>query len=337
MDGVTDASFRYMICKHGKPAVVITEFTNVEGLARGNVKGLTAFIYSEIEKPIVAQIFGVEPQSYYKAAVLLSSMGFDGIDINMGCPVTKVAAKGSGAALIKTPELAKKLVIMTKKGVKDWAEGISLKEAGVNEDMIEAVKKMKSQEGKIVERKIIPVSVKTRIGYDKIVAEEWVKHLLEVEPANITMHGRTLKQLYMGLANWEEIAKACRVVKESGLDTTFLGNGDVKSMDDAREKVKQYGVDGVLAGRAVFGNPYFFAGREPTVKEGLEAAIEHAKYFEMLDHLAFQNIRKHLGWYCKGFEGAKELRISLMQLENSQDVDQLILPVLNSISDGPRL
>lgn len=337
MDGVTDASFRYTICKHGKPAVVITEFTNVEGLARGNVKGLTAFIYSEIERPIVAQIFGVEPQSYYKAAVLLSSMGFDGIDINMGCPVTKVAAKGSGAALIKTPELAKKLVIMTKKGVKDWAEGITLKEAGVNEDMIEAVKKMKSQEGKIVERKTIPVSVKTRIGYDKIVAEEWVKHLLEVEPANITMHGRTLKQLYMGLANWEEIAKACRVVKESGLDITFLGNGDVKSMDDAKKKVEEYGVDGVLVGRAVFGNPYFFAGREPTVKEGLEAAIEHAKYFETLDHLAFQNIRKHLGWYCKGFEGAKELRIKLMELENAKDVEQIIFPVLNSISDGPRL
>jgi tRNA-dihydrouridine synthase len=255
----------------------------------------------------------------------------------MGCPVTKVAAKGSGAALIKTPELAKKLVIMTKKGVKDWAEGISLKEAGVNEDMIEAVKKMKSQEGKIVERKIIPVSVKTRIGYDSIVAEEWVKHLLEVEPSNISMHGRTLKQLYMGLANWEEIAKACRVVKASGLDITFLGNGDVKSMDDAREKVKQYGVDGVLVGRAVFGNPWFFAGREPTAKEGLEAAIEHAKYFETLNHLAFQNIRKHLGWYCKGFEGAKELRIKLMELENAKDVEQIVLPVLNSIGDGPRL
>lgn len=328
MDGVTDASFRYMICKHSKPSVVITEFTNVEGLARGNVRGLAAFIYSEIERPIVAQIFGVEPDSYYKAAVLLCSLGFDGIDINMGCPVTKVAAKGSGAALIKTPELAKKLVMMTKKGVKDWAEGISLEEAGVNLDMIEAVKKNKHWFPKIIskksEREIIPVSVKTRIGYDKIVAEEWVKHLLEAEPANITMHGRTLKQLYMGLANWEEIAKACKVVKASGLNTTFLGNGDVKSMDDAKEKVKQYGVDGVLVGRAVFGNPYFFAGREPTIKEGLEAAIEHTKYFEKLNHVNFQNIRKHLGWYVKGFEGAKELRIKLMQLENANEVEEII-------------
>lgn len=333
MDGVTDASFRYMICKHSKPSVVITEFTNVEGLARGNMRGLAAFIYSEIEKPIVAQIFGVEPDSYYKAAVLLSAMGFDGIDINMGCPVTKVAAKGSGAALIKTPELAKKLVMMTKKGIKDFAEGISLEEAGVHPDMIGAIKKNAHWFPKMnlekLARKIIPVSVKTRIGYDKIVAEEWVKHLLEVEPANISMHGRTLKQLYMGLANWEEIAKAGAVVKASGLGTTFLGNGDVKSMTDANEKIKNYGVDGVLVGRAVFGNPYFFEGREPTIKEGLEAAIEHSKYFENLNHIGFQNIRKHLGWYVKGFEGAKELRIKLMQLENAGDVEKEIRPVMN--------
>lgn len=346
MDGVTDASFRYMICKYCKPSVVITEFTNVEGLARGNVKGLAAFIYSEIERPIVAQIFGVEPESYYKAAILLCSMGFDGIDINMGCPVNKVAAKGSGAALIKTPELAKTLVRMTKKGVKDWAEGISLEEAGVNAEIIAAVKGMmeKSQmmeagansaagDDKKVSpvtlfpRRIIPVSIKTRIGYDSIVAEGWVKHLLEVEPANISMHGRTLKQLYTGVANWEEIAKACKVVKESGLGTTFLGNGDVKSLEDAREKVEKYGVDGVLVGRATFGNPYFFAGREPTAKEGLLAAIEHSKYFEKLNesglqNIHFQHIRKHLGWYCKGFEGAKELRMKLMQTENAVEVEK---------------
>ncbi|MBI5753722.1 tRNA-dihydrouridine synthase [Candidatus Peregrinibacteria bacterium] len=325
MDGVTDAAFRYMVCKYSKPSVVITEFTNVEGLARGNVKGLAAFIYSEIERPVVAQIFGVEPESYYKAAVMLSAMGFDGIDINMGCPVNKVAAKGSGAALIKTPELAKKLVLMTKKGVKDWSEGISLEKAGVHPEMIAAVKKMNSKKFK---RKIIPVSIKTRIGYDSIVAEEWVKHLLEVEPANISMHGRTLKQLYMGVANWEELAKACRVVKSSGLKTSFLGNGDVKSMADAHEKIKDYGVDGVLAGRAAFGNPWFFEGREPTVREGLKAAIEHAKYFEKLNHLHFQNVRKHLGRYVKGFEGAKELRIKLMQLERAQDVEREILPFL---------
>ena len=322
MDGVTDAAFRYMTCKYGKPSVVITEFTNVEGLARGNVKGLAAFIYNKIERPVVAQIFGVEPESYYKAAVLLSAMGFDGIDINMGCPVTKVAAKGSGAALIRTPELAKNLVRMTKKGVKDWEEGISLEKAGVNEEIIAAIKGMRLP--KKSARKSIPVSVKTRIGYDSIVAEEWVKHLLEVEPANISMHGRTLKQLYMGVANWEEIAKACRVVKSSGLGISFLGNGDVKSIEDAKEKIKTYGVDGVLVGRAIFGNPWFFAGKEPDMNERLDAALEHSRYFEKLRHMPFLQIRKHLGWYCKGFEGAKELRVKLMQVEKLQDVEEIL-------------
>ena len=117
MDGVTDAPFRYMVAKYGKPSLQMTEFTNVEGLARGAVKMLQAFIYDEIERPIVAQIYGTEPDSYYKAAVMLARMGFDGIDINMGCPATKVAKSGSGAGLIRTPELAKELVRMTKKGV----------------------------------------------------------------------------------------------------------------------------------------------------------------------------------------------------------------------------
>lgn len=340
MDGVTDAAFRYMVCKYSRgmdgnlpggsgsgnagkmPAVVITEFTNVEGLARGNVRGLISFLYNEIERPIVAQIFGVEPESYYKAAVMLCAMGFDGIDINMGCPVNKVAAKGSGAALIKTPELAKILVKMTRKGVKDWVEGISLREAGIHEDIIAAIENIRLSDK--LPRKLIPISIKTRIGYDEIVAEKWVKHLLEMEPANISMHGRTLKQLYTGQANWEVLARAAEIVKASGIGTTFLGNGDVKSMEDAYEKIRNYKVDGVLVGRAVFGNPWFFVGREPSVKEALLAAVEHAKYFEVLGHLSFQNVRKHLGWYCKGFEGARDLRVKLMQAENAGEVEREI-------------
>lgn len=320
MDGATDASFRYMICKYGKPSVVITEFTNVEGLARGNVRGLVSFLYSAIERPVVAQIFGIEPDSYYKAAVMLCALGFDGIDINMGCPVNKVATKGSGAALIKTPELAKKIVRMTQEGVKDWADGISLKKAGVLPEMIVEIEKM--NEERSFPRKLIPVSVKTRIGYSEIVAEEWVKHLLEAEPANISMHGRTLKQLYRGEADWEVLARVAKVVHESGLGISFLGNGDVKSMNDAREKIAKYKVDGVLVGRAVLGNPWFFSGREPSLKERFIATIEHAKYFSKLNHLSFFNIRKHLGWYCKGFEGAKDLRVKLMQAESFYDVER---------------
>ena len=182
MDGVTDASFRYMVCKHSKPSVVMTEFTNVEGLARGATVMLRAFVYSEIERPVVAQIYGVEVDSYYKSAVMLCAMGFDGIDINMGCPANKVAKRGSGAGLIQTPELAKEIIRSCKKAVKDWGEGISLMEAGVHPDILEVV-------NVVGERKVIPVSVKTRVGYDQDIVQEWVKHLMEEQPATISMHG----------------------------------------------------------------------------------------------------------------------------------------------------
>ena len=328
MDGVTDAAFRYIVCKYSSPSLTMTEFTNVEGLARGSEKMLTAFLYDESERPVVAQIYGVEVDSYYKCSVMLAAMGFDGIDINMGCPANKVARKGSGAGLIRTPKLAAEIIAACKKGAKDWANGISVEEAGVHENCIARIEKMNKKhfEGES-ERKEIPVSVKTRIGFDKVVGVEWTKHLLDQEPANISMHGRTLRQMYMGMADWEEIARCAEVCKGSGV--TLLGNGDVLSMEDAEEKVKKYKVDGVLIGRATFGNPWFFGGKEPGedeegVKLRFSALKSHAEYFQKLDHLPFHAIKKHLAWYCKGFSGARELRKNLMQVENYADVENII-------------
>ncbi len=320
MDGVTDAAFRYMVCKHSKPAVVMTEFTNVEGLARGAAQMLVAFLYSEIERPCVAQIYGVEVDSYYKCAVMLCALGFDGIDINMGCPANKVAKRGSGAALIKTPELAKELIRTCKRASKDWSEGITMKEAGVHENCILEVEKMNA--GREISRCELPISVKTRIGFDQVVAEEWIKHLLEEAPACITMHGRTLKQMYLGEADWDSLAKAAKLAQEAG--TIFLGNGDVKSLDDAKSKIAQYGVDGALAGRATFGNPWFFSDHKPTIEDRFAALVEHIEYFEKLDHLPFYNIKKHLAWYLKAFEGAKELRMKLMQSHSSEEARSII-------------
>lgn len=327
MDGVTDAAFRYMVAKCHKPDVIMTEFTNVEGMARGAAKMLVSFLYDESERPIVGQLFGVEVESYYKCSVMLCALGFDGIDVNMGCPVNKVARKGSGAALIKTPNLALQIIRSCQKGVKDWADGISLEKAGVAEEIVSEIEKMLAAGGKKlseIPRRMTPVSVKTRIGYDEIVAEEWVKTLLEAQPANISLHGRTLRQLYMGKANWEVIAKAARVVHESGLGVTLLGNGDVDSMEDANSKIREYGVDGVLVGRAVMGNPWFFSAADATLTQRLEMLVEHARYFQELGHLSFLNIRKHLGWYCKGFDGAKECRMKLMQVENVKDVEEVV-------------
>jgi len=329
MDGVTDPAFRYMIASVSKPSVMFTEFVNVEGLARGAEKMLTGFFYSSKERPVVAQLFGTETDSFYKAAVLLCYLGFDGIDINMGCPVNKIASKGSGAALIKNPKLAKKIIKSVYKGINDFANGISLKNAGVHENIISFVKKNKNMFGgkngiisKISDRKLIPLSVKTRIGVDVICAEEWAKSLISFGVKILTMHGRTLKQLYSGEANWEVLGKVAKICKKN--DVIFLGNGDISSLDDAKEKINKYGCDGVLVGRATNGNPWFFKGTTPSLKDRLSAIKKHVKYFEKLSYLPFQTLKKHLAWYTKGFDGAKEMRMEFMQAQSGKEIEDII-------------
>lgn len=321
MDGVTDAPYRYITCKYSKPSLVMTEFTNVEGLARGAVSMLKEFIFDESERPAVAQIYGVELDSFYQVSLMCCYLGFDGIDINMGCPANKVAKRGSGAGMIKIPDHAKKVVQMVKKACQDWQNGITLEEGGVRPKVISKLREMKPIESK---RKLLPVSVKTRIGYDEIVTETWISTLLSVEPANLTLHGRTLKQMYLGEANWDEIAKAAKICKGSG--TTLLGNGDIKTLDDAKDKIRNYGVDGVLVGRATLGNPWFFSGHAPDKEEKFKVAIEHCELFEQnhMNH-AFFAMRKHLAWYCRGFDGARELRTKLMLANSSKEVETILL------------
>lgn len=299
----------------------MTEFVNVEGLARGAVSMLRAFQYNEIERPIVAQIYGAETDSFYKVALMCCYLGFDGIDINMGCPANKVARRGSGAGMIKIPDHAKKVIQTVKRACSDWSNGITLEEAGLRPKVITTLKQMKPDESK---RKLLPVSVKTRIGYDRIITEEWITALAGEKPANITLHGRTLKQMYSGEANWEEIAKAVSICHENGI--SLLGNGDVQSMQEARKKIDDYGVDGVLVGRAACGNPWFFGDHEPTREERFTVAIEHARYFEVnqMEH-AFFAMRKHLAWYCRGFDGAREVRARLMQTNSAAEVEEILL------------
>jgi tRNA-dihydrouridine synthase len=332
MDGVTDASFRFMVAKYKKPDVMFTEFVSVEGICSGAEILLDDFKYSDIEKPIVAQVFGVDPEAFYKVAPLLCELGFSGIDINMGCPDKNVAKRGGGAALIKNPELAKNIILKTKQGIKDWSEGKNLEGFGLPEKILKLSKsKFGSKASKFgPERNIIPVSVKTRIGYNEVVIEDWVKYLLELELANISIHGRTLKQMYTGSADWDAIKRAADIIKKT--DTLVLGNGDVRSLLDAEEKIEKYSVSGVLVGRATFGNPWFFSGRIPTISERLEAAIEHTEYFEKIfPNKKFYNIKKHLVWYSQGFKNAKELRIELMKAENASDCKKIITVFLKKL------
>jgi len=326
MDGITDPVFRYLVAKHSKPDFLVTEFTNVEGLSRGAVKMMQAFYYDEIEKPIIAQIYGIELESFYKSAIMLLYMGFDGIDINMGCPASKVAKRGGGAALIKTPEHAQKIIRIVQKACGDFENGISMEEAGVHERIISYVKKLYKNP---VDQKAVDISVKTRIGYDQDIAEEWMKYLVEARPDSICVHGRTLKQMYTGKADWDAIARAGKVVKSAGIN--FLGNGDIQNMQDAEQKIKNYDLDGVMVGRACLGNPWFFSDKIPSLTERLEVCMEHAYLMEnKYPDLHFASARKHFAWYMKEFPGARELRTRLIQCSSYAEIKHIVDDFLSS-------
>ena len=281
MDGVTDAAFRYITAKYGKPDLVVTEFTSVEGIRAGAERLLDDFLYSPLERPILAQLFGSDPQAFFMAAAVVAALGFDGVDINMGCPAKNVTQKGAGAALILDPYRAKEIVLQTKAGITAWVNGCSLEELGVPEAIVIKINERRAVLGLNDEvRRQLPVSIKTRMGYAKIQVEEWIPHLLEVEPVAITLHGRTLQQLYTGQADWEAIKKAALIIHST--NTVSLGNGDVEDLADAHTKIEQSGVDGVLVGRASFGNPWLFQNSTASMQERLEVALEHARYLHSL-------------------------------------------------------
>jgi tRNA-dihydrouridine synthase len=337
MDGVTDVAFRHIAAKYGKPAFTVTEFTSVEGIRAGATRLLDDFLYSPLEETVVAQLFGADPAAFFIGAVTASALGFDGIDINMGCPAKNVTSHGAGAALILDPERAREIVRQTRAGTEAWANGISLEEAGVPKNLALVIEERRnSMPQSRLERRELPVSLKTRIGYSAVIIEEWVKELVEVQPVAIALHGRTLKQLYTGFADWDAISKGASIIKESGI--IAIGNGDVSSVDDARNKMEAYGLDGVLVGRAAQGNPWIFNSYEATLVEKLEIALEHSRYFSShFPPQAFVRMRKHLLDYIKGFDGAKDIRVSLMRAGSLEDVESVILPLLSGARSQPLL
>lgn len=296
MDGVTDAPMRYITTKYGAPDVIITEFVSADGLVKAKDKSklLKMLEFDERQRPIVAQLFGSEPAMFYEASKMVVELGFDGIDINMGCPAKNVAQRGAGAGLIKTPELAGQVIASVKRGVKNK----------------------------------IPVSVKTRIGYEKVDLK-WIEFLSKQKIACLTVHGRTFKQGYAGKADWKALCEAAKIVKRSQM--VFFGNGDVRNREDGERKCKKYGVDGVLIGRAAIGNPEIFKVKVISNKEKrLKIAIEHAKKFEeIFPEAPFFAMRKHLATYATGFDGAKKVRIQLMKAESAADVEQALTALVD--------
>lgn len=286
MEDVTDAAFRRLIARYGGPDVMFTEFTSADGLVLAPDEGkkilLRKLVYAPEERPIVAQLFSASPERMEQASALVQELGFDGIDINMGCPVDDVVKSGCGAALIKDHELARELVRAVRRGAPD-----------------------------------IPVSVKTRIGYKENELDSWLSVLLEVEPAIVTIHARTRNEMSAVPARWDTVAQAVAIRDRLGSKTLIAGNGDVRDIPHARERIAESSADGVMLGRAIYGNPWLYSGRTdaPTPAERVKALIEHLDLFEELV-LPTQNyavMKKHFKAYISGWDGAKELRIRLME------------------------
>ena len=237
------------------------------------------------------QVFSSKPEMIRYAAKLAEELGFDGFDLNMGCPDKTIERQGAGACLIKTPELAQELIKVAKESTK------------------------------------LPVSIKTRVGFNQENLEEWLPALLEAAPAAIALHLRTRKEMSAVPAHWELMKRAVEIRDELGSKTLLIGNGDVKDLDDAKSKAAETGCDGVMLGRAIFGNPWLFAGRkseDTPLAEKLAALVELAHAFETLSPPKnFAILKKHIKAFVTGFDGAAELRAKLMGAENAKALERV--------------
>lgn len=296
MADVTDTAFRRIITKYGKPDVVWTEFVSADGLASEGREALKIdLIYTESERPIIAQLFSAHPDKMREASKFVAELGFDGIDINMGCPDRSVEKQGAGAAMIKNPEKAKAIIQAVKDGIADAGRDI-------------------------------PVSVKTRVGYNKVQIEEWIPFLLSQGLDALTIHARTRKEMSLVPARWEHVREVVEIRNKMGLKTKIIGNGDARDITHARELAEQTGCDGVMLGRAIFGNPWLFSDHVPSINEKLSVMVEHTKLYEELlgKHKNFAIMKKHYKAYVNGFDGAKELRMKLMEAENAIEVKGIV-------------
>jgi nifR3 family TIM-barrel protein len=314
MSGVTDEPFRQMLLKLGRPDVFWTEFVSVDGLfSEGKEKLLPILKFAKSEHPIVAQVFGAKPELFEKAAKLIKKLGFDGIDINMGCPNRDIEKQGGGAALIKNFNLAKNIIRAAKKGA--------------------ALSSAKASAGKEM-----PVSVKTRIGYSKDEIDKWISVLLKEDLAALTVHFRTRKELSKPPAHWDLAEKIVKLRDKISPETLIFGNGDVKSLAEAKKLARETGLDGIMIGRGILANPWLFSEKSPTPPQRLDAIIKHAEIFEKLNKhnidkkgelKNFSSIKKFFKSYCSGFSGAKDLREKLMSARSSAEIKKIIKDFLN--------
>jgi len=300
MADVTDPAFRALVASRGKPDIFWTEFVAADGMyhTRELQKVLDAenplmrdLQYSLEERPIVAQVFTSSPENMKYMAALVASLGFDGLDINMGCPDRSIEKQGCGSAMIKTPEVAQEII-------------------------------------RAAQSSGLPVSVKTRVGYNTETLDEWLPALLETKPEAVTLHLRTRKELSLVPANWELMKKAVVIRDTQASEVLLIGNGDIQDLEDAQEKIAATDCDGAMIGRGMFGNPWVFAGKkseEIALPEKLAALVELAHGFESLRPVkSFAILKKHIKAFVTGFDGAAEFRGKLMEAQNASELERII-------------
>lgn len=325
MDGITDEAFRLVQTKIAPADLMFTEFVSAEGISRGGVKLYDTLLFSRQERPIIGQLFGKDPNSFYKSAIILCELGFDGVDINMGCPAKTVTQHGSGAALIANPKLALQIIESTKKGIEDWYTGkTKISDLGLNKKTLDVIKRNQKYSQIIDNRRSTinnrpSISVKTRLGTTESIVDTWIPILLDQDLDFLTIHGRTLKQAYAGVANWEEIKKVVNMAKNT--KTKIFGNGDIQNRQQGIEYCQKYGVNGVLIGRAASGNPWCFNNHTASPKERFSAMLLHSQLFETtFSSRQFDSLRKHFLLYTKNLSNAKSLRMKLIRLNSVKEL-----------------
>ena len=306
MEEVTDTVFRELAMSRMAPSclhILYTEFVSTDGLCHpvGRDKVIHRLQINDSEREllkknnvkIVAQIWGSKPEKYSEAVKMIcNEMEYDGIDINMGCPVPKIIKQGSCSKLITNPTLAAEIVQATK------------------------------------EASSIPVSVKTRIGFNEPQTEEWISHLLEQDVPAILIHGRTQKMMSNGLADWKEIGKAAKLRDEMGKDTVIIGNGDVSSLEDGKAKCEKHNLDGYMIGRGIFHNPWIFSPEtvDPPMEVRLKMMWDHVSMFENTwgKNKNFKQLRRFFKIYASNFKDAAVLRNALTQSRDIEHVREIL-------------
>lgn len=300
MADVTDPAYRRLIAQYQAPDVTWTEFVSADGLYHLREKAnkpdsenplMRDLQYSEAERPVVAQLFSSKPEMMVYAANLCKELGFDGVDINMGCPDRSIEKQGAGAAMMKTPEIAVEVIRAAK------TAGLS-------------------------------VSVKTRIGYNAEQIDTWISHILGEKPEALSVHLRTRKEMSKVPAHWGLMPRVVALRDELSPETLIIGNGDVHDLEDARQKAAQYGCDGIMLGRAIFGSPWLFTGRAPEEvpqSERIEALLTLSQYFgELTPPKSPHILKKHVKAFITGWPEAASLRAKLMEAHTLEEFESIL-------------